>query len=269
MSTSASPTTRTYNSTSEVGESTSSKSSLKIDSSRRREPIPSSCIRPHPLVRRERYCEGTNHRSSLPLSSYRQCCTWKNCLLVSSHEHQCNLLSSGTLLTRFLLLWGAQDHCFHRWWLHHPIQQYYGYIWISVQQHFRYNVSVEEYVAVQWWWGRLKSILVIDEIKDDDWVHRCSNVIFSFCYGGIFCRRKRSSCGQRLSDKCHRWVLTRYSGLNAFEGPRQAGMYLVCIVAFIFNFIASPEPTRSIYTSALTNNSLYLCLDVNCSVNSF
>ena len=40
-----------------------------------------------------------------------------------------------------------------------------------------------------------------------------------------------------------------------------------CIFVFIFTFIASPAPTRSFYTSALTNNSLYACPGLNCLAN--
>ena len=255
--------------TSQASVSTTSKFSLttRFLSSRRREALPSSCPRLHLIVRRERYCEGTDHRSTLPPSSSRQYRICQNYLLIRSHKHQCIILSWGSLLRRFVLLSSAQDHCFDRWQLHHPMQQYSGYIWISLQQYFRHNLSIEEHVAVRWWWCRLKSILVIDVVTDDDHLHRCGNHIQCFRNSVIFHYRARSSGGQRVSDKCYRWVVTRDSRVTMADRSTVTGIRWGNVLSILFVSLASPAPARSFYTSALTRNSLYFCPGASCAAN--
>ena len=136
---------------------------------------------------------------------------------------------------------------------------------ISLQQHFRHDLSIEEYVAVQRWWCREYSILVIDVVTDDDRLHLWWQQHFILLYRSIFRRRTRSSGWSASRSQMPQVSVDTIFHIDyGWSGIRWGN-----ILSFWFASLASPAPARSFYASALTSNSLIFCRSGNCSVNRY
>ena len=190
----------------------------------------------------KRYNEDIQHRSCLFSSSTRRAGPQTNELPMDSQKHQCTWSSWRLLQQPIRVLSNTQDHCEHRWQRHLSIPQPSGYISISLHQYFRPDFLRLEYVALQRWWCQGATVLVIGATTDDDRLYPSGNTIFSNAHQSIFHDCTRSSGGQHAVDKCHKSVLTCYSGMGAADESTQIRMCEIHAALFFPSHIASPEP---------------------------